>query len=721
MGGKKEVISYYNIKTNNLKGIDFFIEEKKITTIYGDSGSGKSSLAFNTISRISEDELSSLIHDENNMGNYVIESYNNILVTIPLQQINKNVNPYSTISTYFMLQRDIERFFSYETQLPTTFFRYNAKNFCETCNGLGYIYETNVGLLVDKEISIYSNPFFCWKNSYKELFRKLIIEYCNDIKIDYNKKFFDLSIDEQNLLLNGISNKKYSINYTISSRKRVRTLRYIGPIKFFEQKLNEEFNIDKEKYSKLSNCPKCNSSRYNSNIRNKKISSSLDFEKFYIMTFRDLYNELIKINIDENNSAYCNSVKRILKFLSFCNIMNLGYLNFSRSIPSLSGGELQRLRLCYIFCSKLSNTLVVLDEPSASLSKYEIPNIIKAILSIKENNTLLIVEHNSNFLDISDNVYCLGPCGGEKGGYLVEPQEYFKTQSLHLSKIFYPYENISEFEIQSDFINFQFKMVIYHNTFSCIVGESGCGKTTLLKEISIVIPNCQYISQKPLHGNSRSTIGSYLGISDDVKEFYSNTFNKSKSFFSIQQDGGCQICKGKGEIQLDNLYGKSFFCKCEKCNGTGYDLKVLNYNIGGLNIYNILNLPIDKFNECNINLSSYSKRVLEYLNRLGISYLSLNRKIDTLSGGENQRVKLAKQLAERKKTILALDEPTKGLSSRDIGLLLNVIYEEIKSGKTFICVDHNSLFYKYSSYILELKRNGSNSCLEFIGNTDNYK
>lgn len=697
---------YKGISTNNLKNISVEFNDYELIYIGGVSGSGKSSLAFDTIAAISENEYGSLVNDNKVSIKYRIKDYGNVLVAATLKQLNFNVNPRSIVLTYFGLYEHMSNILSYCTSLTSDKFSLNGPCRCRKCNGIGYIKMIDELLVVDPEKTLKEVPFRCWNASYSDFFTQLLYNFCKEKGIDEKKRFYELNKETQKMLLHSKGDEKYKITFTVNGRKRTKTSEYIGPMLGMELGKKDMFGLNQDKYSKQCICPVCNGSRLMDSINHIIIFDRINVGFMLTENMDDIEKILEKFKSSIKESVIKTSCNYILKFIKTCKRLNVSYLNFSRGINTLSGGELQRLRIVHLLLGRLKNLLVVLDEPTGSLDQKEADALIEIIKELKINNTVIVVDHNDKLRKISDRAYFLGPKSGINGGQLITEKDYMNMQSVSYIKVKSKSKKKISVSLKSEYVDYTNELIFYKEALNGLCGSSGIGKSIILRDIlPHQLDSYKYITQKPIKANRTSTVVTYMEILDEVRIYYAKKNKKDKQIFSLSQGGACPKCGGKGCFVIGDFYDEKLYIDCEECNGTGYRELTLSYNVNGLNIYEFLNQNINQIIENGMSISKKFDYTVQLLGKLGLGHLSLNQKISSLSGGENQRIKLSQALKKGKTKIFGLDEPSMGLGRKEMIDLISVIYENIENyGKTFIVIEHNTEFLNLCQYVNELVR-----------------
>lgn len=697
---KLEYINIEGIETNNLKNIDIVIRKNSINLITGPSGSGKSSLAYDTISQIGLYEFNSMYSDVIFEPHFRVKSYSNMIVTVPIKQINTNNNIRSTIGTYFNINHHIALIFSTLLNLPYEAFVLNSEeNTCLKCHGIGYEKKLDAFKLIDYNSTISNIPVRCW-NKYKDFYSNILKNYCLDVGIDYNKKFFQLTSDEQKLILYGESNNKYTIRYKKTNSLSSRTTKYFGVMT--GKLMLPKASISNSYFSEIV-CPECHGLKYSTKHRDLKING-ISIGELMCTPFSEISSWLKDVKKSSKKEELIFSFQRLLDFSNTAISLNLGYLFFNRTIPSLSGGEFQRIKLVQVFNTQLMDLLIVLDEPLAGLSSMEKEIMYSKIISLSEKHTIILIDHHDMFYNSKNNIIVLGRGGGKNGGEKIDFREYIKSQSVLFELEAPKNNNIINIELVSDIYSYNgVDMQFCEKNLNLITGFSGVGKSTLLREyLPCFFKNYLYINQKPLVGNSNSNVATALGLSDKIFDLFSKKFQKSKSFFSNQtgNEGICPNCQGSGYIKYGNDFQSISKTQCKECHGTGFNKRLKTFKIKENNIIDIWNMTLDEAIVF-FDFDNKTYKILQDARDILLGHLILGQAVSTLSGGENVRIKILKSLKSNTSTY-GIDEPFRGLNNLEIHTLAIFFHNLLKDGKTIIIADHEEACYKYFPYHIEL-------------------
>lgn len=697
-----DAITIEGIETNNLKDINIKLVKKGINLIIGPSGSGKSSLAYDTIAQIGQHEFLSMFADEVSEPSYKVRAFSNMVAAVPIKQSNYNNNMRSTIGTYFGLNRSIGLIYAVLLGVSEEQFVLNKENnLCENCHGLGYVSKLDYNKIVDYNVPLKKVPFKCW-NRYKDFYAQMIMNYCSDSGIDCEKTFRELTDKEKNMILNGESSKKYTVRYKKTNAFSRRTSKYFGVLT--GNPMMPNCGIGKQYYSDVE-CEYCQGKKYGKQLEQYKIQG-LSIGEFMRIPFSELQEVIEVISKEVLDDRLTFTIKNLKLFVDKAVELNLGHLCLHRSIPTLSGGELQRLRMVQVFTTQLSDLIIVLDEPLAGLSGNEKKSIFSNVVSLKKKHTVVLVDHGDTFCKVSDHIIALGEKGGNLGGKLINVNDYLIKQK-NIEMFTTPDANKKTDIILNSMI-YKYRGVdisIADHCMNLLTGYSGVGKSTLLREYLPQFFNSYlYINQKPLVGNKNSTVATAIDISNKISEMFAKKYKKDKKFFSnlTGNEGMCPICGGAGYIEYGDGYHQSTRIECKDCEGTGYNKILKKYKIKDNSIFDVWKMTIDDaivyFNDIEKSVSDICKIASDIM----LGHLRIGQLTGTLSGGENIRVKIMRASKSSAK-VIGIDEPFKGLSNLEIDKVARYLDKIREKGKTLIVIDHSIGVEKYFSRWIQLE------------------
>lgn len=746
---KRESIIVVNAKENNLKSINVDIPLNKFTCVTGPSGCGKSSLIFDTIYAESQrnflESLSGNMFGQKLMDKPKVEEIRNLRPALNVSQNYYNVNPRSTIGTVTDISYYLRTIFSlyaaekYNKQVDVNFFSANnPSSCCKRCKGLGEEYVVSEELLIpDFSKTLEKGGITYFKGTKTSLEHKLLEASCDYFGIDINSKVSDLSEDELYNLLYREEEIEFSLRYkSPKGRSKQKMLKRRGVVPELKGQL-EQIDIPSvfasiSKYLTKDTCSCCGGKKLREEvleicIDGVNISNVEQFSFEELLVWLQLVGDKIeKMNCREQIKQLIVDVeKRISSLIR----LNLGYLNLSRSIPSLSGGEVQRVRLSNQLSCSLSGILYILDEPCKGLHYKNINSVIAASKDlIQKGNTLISIEHNKQYIAKADKIIELGPVGGPKGGYILSessPKEKYiydiRFRNTEVAKQYISIKGICHHNLQNVDVD------IPVGKITCISGVSGSGKSTLTEVIakscegkrselyeevrnSNLVKRVLHVNQQPIGKTPRSTVVSYLEIYDTIRNKFAMCESAASqgltsSDFSMNVEGGrCECCQGTGKKKIELSYLPETYIECPECHGRRFHENILSIKYNNNNIDDVLNKPIidviDVFKD-DTSICSYLNCMIE----MGMGYISLGQMSMTLSGGEAQRIKLAKCLGAKSngKNLYVLDEPTSGLNQSDIELLEKVLIRLSENNETIIIIEHNIEFISHiSDYLIDL-------------------
>jgi excinuclease ABC subunit A len=648
---------------------------------------------------------------------------------------------------------------SYPEFTPASFSFNSPQGACKKCGGLGSVTQFDPEQIVpDQMLSLRQGAILPWENRDSVQFMEFLDALVTHYKEDIYTPFKDLSPEFQNVLLFGSKKEEISFYIERMEKKIVYKKTFEGVIPNLKRRYNNtDSNYIREEIKKFMNfkpCSFCNGSRLNKASGSVKVGDKSIWE----ITSLSIQNSAKYISslhlLGKDKIIAAKIIKELAERLSFLQNVGLEYLTLGRSAATLSGGESQRIRLATQIGSKLTGVIYVLDEPSIGLHQKDNARLLTTLMNLRDlGNTVLVVEHDEETILSSDHVIDIGPAAGINGGEIIfsgPPEELVKNEisltGLYLSgkkNIRIPKKRrpgngklLTIYQASSNNLK-QIDVSFPLGCFTCVTGVSGSGKSTLVlstlfpilanrinrsrktvgkfKEIKGLehLDKVIHIDQSPIGKTPRSNPGTYTQIFNPIRELFSKTReSKARGYkpgrFSFNVKGGrCEACTGDGIIKIGMHFLPDVYVDCDICNGKRYNRETLDIKYKGKNIAQVLDMTINQSIRFFENISSIRTK-LATLIEVGLGYIKLGQAATTLSGGEAQRIKLAKELSKKGtgKTIYILDEPTTGLHSDDINKLLFVLNKLVDSDNTVIVIEHNLDVIKCADHIIDLGPEG---------------
>lgn len=638
---------------------------------------------------------------------------------------------------------------SFEPLEPLSFSFNSPKGACEDCGGLGMKYSIDIKKILNRSLPLNQGAIkfiFGFNRGYYNL---LFEGFCKANKIDVKKSFEELSEVEQNALLYG-----NSIEVELEWRGNKLTRPWQGIMQIAYDLFKDEKDL--ADFMSEKTCPSCKGHRLKPQslavkVADKGIADVLD------MPLQECY----EFFANEENFSYLSPqeqliaspiFKEIRERLFFLYDVGLGYLTLGRDARTISGGESQRIRIASQIGSGLTGVMYVLDEPSIGLHERDTLKLIRTLRSLQEKgNTVIVVEHDKETIMQADFIVDIGPQAGVNGGEVIfagSVEELLKQDTLtaqYISgkkQISYPHNRPQEkfIEIQNVNINNikNLSVKIPLSNFVCITGVSGSGKSSLILQtllpvaqellnhskkiqkcdgVSIIgleqLDKVIYLDQSPIGRTPRSNPATYTGVMDDIRALFAEVkeakirgYNVGRFSFNVK-GGRCEKCQGEGEIKIEMHFLPDVMVKCDSCQGSRYNAQTLEILYKDKSIADVLNMSVDEALPFFSKLPKIAQK-LQTLQDVGLGYITLGQNATTLSGGEAQRIKLAKELSRKDtgKTLYILDEPTTGLHFADVDRLTKVLHHLVSLGNSAIVIEHNLDMIKNADYIIDIGPEG---------------
>ncbi|AQZ61071.1 unnamed protein product [[Actinomadura] parvosata subsp. kistnae] len=699
-------------RENNLKGVSVDLPKRRLTVFTGVSGSGKSSLVFDTIAaesrRLIDETYTAFVQAfMPSRSRPDVDALHNLSAAIIVDQERMGANARSTVGTatdaHTMLRIIFSRIAEPHVGSASAFSFNMAEGMCPECEGLGKATDIDVNEVVDRELSLnegaikapgYAVDTWPWQ----------IV--AGSGLFDPDVKLKDFTEQQWADLLHKPATKlKYGTGNFTYEGLLVRVRRgYLGKDRESMQPAARAFA---DRAIRLAPCPACDGTRLNEAARAARIDG-LNIADCSAMQVNDLADFIRGID-DPRVGPVLEGLRSTLDSLVE---IGLGYLSLDRESATLSGGEAQRVKMVRHLNSSLTDVTYVFDEPTAGLHPHDIQRMNRLLLALcDKGNTVLVVEHKPETIAIADHVVDLGPGAGTAGGQICYSGNLLGLRSSGtLTGRYLDHRVRLRDTLRQPTGHLPIRNATLHNlrdvsvdiplgVLTVVTGVAGSGKSSLIHGHVAGRDGVVVADQSPIRGSRRSNPATYTGVLDPIRTAFAKANGVKPGLFSANSEGACPACKGIGLIYTDLAMMAEVASVCETCEGKRFTPEVLTYRLRGKNISEVLEMPISEARD--FFPTGQAGTILDRLVAVGLGYLGLGQPLTTLSGGERQRLKLAINMARNGNTYV-LDEPTTGLHLADVDQLLALLDRLVDAGNTVIVIEHHQAVMAHADWIIDL-------------------
>lgn len=716
-----EFVEIRRARENNLKDVSLRIPKRKITIFTGVSGSGKSSIVFDTIATEAQRQLyeNFSLFVRNFLPKYPqpeADAIENLSMAVVVDQKRLGGGSHSTVGTitdiYTLLRLMYSRIGKPYVGYANAFSFNDPQGMCPECNGIGRKIGVDLDKFLDKSKSLKEGAVLYSEYAVDSWGWNVLIQ---SGLFDPAKKLVDYSEEEMNLLLHA---KPYKVKMDFGGKPINLTSEGIVD-KFSRKYITGDVKTKSERtqksvapYMTYGPCTLCKGARLSPaalgckiNGRNIAELSSMEIDEL-IPVVREIDDPVAKAIVDD-----------LADRLQHVSDIGLEYLSLNRETDTLSGGESQRIKMVKHLGSSLVDVMYIFDEPSVGLHPRDVHRLNELLQKLRDKgNTVIVVEHDPDVIKAADHVVDVGPHAGRAGGEIVFEGSYdallksntltgqFLQRALPLKEVVrkgkgqLPIRGATANNLQNVDVD------IPMGVLSVITGVAGSGKSSLINEEFLPnYPEAIVIDQSAVGTTSRSNPATYTGVMDDIRKVFASTNKVDAGLFSFNSKGACENCNGSGVIYTDLGFLDGVKTPCEICEGRRFKDEVLEYKLDGKSISEVLAMTVAQALE--FFTPKEIVRKLRAMSDVGLDYLALGQPLSTLSGGECQRIKLASEL-HKKGSIYVLDEPTTGLHMSDITHLLEIMNRLVDGGNTVIVIEHNLDVIRNADWIVDLGPEG---------------
>ena len=724
---QQDTIIIRGLKQNNLKNVSLNIPKGKIVVFTGVSGSGKSSIVFDTIAAESQRQMNETYTAfmRGRLPKYEkpkVDLIENLSASVIVDQSRLGGNARSTVGTISDMYAALRLLYS-RVGTPyvgtASYFSFNDPNgMCPECSGIGKVMTVDIEGRIDPEKTwnqgMADLPAFHVGNWYWK-------QYAESGLFPLDKPWKDFTQQERNRLLYGADvpgGKRLSKKVEGISAYLNRMLLRRDTSELKEASVKRLLSLVQERV-----CPLCQGKRLNEQalacqVAGYSIDQMCDME----------FTELVKVLETIDDPRARSIVDALLASLRRMIDIGLPYLFMNRESASLSGGEAQRLKLVRYMGSALTVMTYIFDEPSTGMHPRDVSRMTRLLQSLRDKgNTVLVVEHDKDVIAIADEVIDVGPLAGKNGGEILFQGSYeqlLRSGTLtgkalgetiplkahpRIPTEFLPIRNASLHNLKNVSVD------VPLHVLTVVTGVAGSGKSSLIRDVFAKTYEDRVIlvDQSPVTATGRSTPATFLGFFDEIRKVMGQANGVEASLFSFNSKGACPVCKGRGSIVTELVFMDPVTTVCEACEGSRYSPEALSCRYKGKSIVEILRMSAEEALDFFRDIPKIRK-ALQAMVEVGLPYLSLGQPLSTLSGGERQRVKLAKYLDKKKGNIYVLDEPTTGLHASDVRNIMELLDSFVRRGNTVIVIEHNLDVMKQADYLIDVGPDGGTAGGEIV-------
>ncbi|EMT53061.1 MULTISPECIES: ATP-binding cassette domain-containing protein [Brevibacillus] len=717
----QEYIVISAARENNLKNVSLRIPKRKITIFTGVSGSGKSSIVFDTIAaestRLLNENFSMFVR--NFLPRYPqpdADAIENLSMAVIVDQKRLGGGSHSTMGTITDISPILRLLFSRVGQPyigQAHMFSFNdPQGMCPECNGIGRRLGVDMSKALDMSKSLNEGAILLPDYKVNGWEWNMIVQ---SGAFDLDKKLSDYSEEELEQLLYAKA-RKVEMDFA----GKAMNITVEGVIEKFTNKyIKQDVKTKSERTQKAvapyiteGTCSSCHGAR----LSQAALSCRINGRNIAELSSMEV-GQLIGVIREIDDEVAAPIVKSLTERLQHLVDIGLDYLTLDRETDTLSGGESQRVKMVKHLSGSLVDVTYIFDEPSVGLHPRDVHRLNGLLQKLRDKgNTVIVVEHDPDVIKVADHIVDVGPYAGSRGGTIVYEgsfQGLLEADTLTGTHMKRPL--LLKHDCRQPSGKLSIKNATLHNlrnvsvdiptgVLTVVTGVAGSGKSTLINEVFLSQhPDAIVIDQSAVGVSTRSNPATYTGIMDDVRKAFASANKVSQGLFSFNSKGACENCQGLGVVYTDLAFLDSVKLPCEVCGGRRFKEEVLAYKLNGKSIAEVLEMTVEQALDF-FELKEVVRK-LQAMSDVGLNYITLGQPLSTLSGGECQRIKLASEL-HKKGSIYVMDEPTTGLHMSDIGHILGIMNRLVDAGNTVIVIEHNLDVISQADWIIDMGPDG---------------